>query len=86
MQVIGTTLSVDGVHRHDMLAINGASAALDDLAAALPRADRRGARSAGSTGELVVNPSMPDMEYSTLDLIVCGTADAITMVEAGARW
>ena len=28
---------------------------------------------------------MPDMAESSLDLIVCGTADAITMVEAGAK-
>jgi polyribonucleotide nucleotidyltransferase len=36
-------------------------------------------------GELVLNPTLPDMEESSLDLIVCGTPDAITMVEAGAE-
>ena len=35
-------------------------------------------------GDLVLNPAMGDMAESTLDLIVCGTADAITMSEAAA--
>ena len=33
----------------------------------------------------MLNPTLPDMETSSLDLIVCGTPDAITMVEAGAK-
>jgi polyribonucleotide nucleotidyltransferase len=35
-------------------------------------------------GELVVNPTLPDLEESTLDLIVVGTKEGLTMVEAGA--
>src|SRR5260221_2707632 len=35
-------------------------------------------------GQLVVNPNIPEMENSTLDLRVAGTKDAIIMVEAGA--
>src|ERR671924_135166 len=35
-------------------------------------------------GELVVNPTLPEVEHdSNLDLIVVGTKDALTMVEAG---
>ena len=34
-------------------------------------------------GELVINPSSADLERSTLDMVVAGTADAIMMVEAG---
>ena len=34
--------------------------------------------------EFVVNPSLEALEESTLDLIVVGTPDALTMVEAGA--
>src|SRR3989337_4459049 len=34
-------------------------------------------------GELVVNPTLEQLEESTLDLIVVGTSDALTMVEAG---
>ncbi len=36
-------------------------------------------------GEFVINPTIPMMENSTLDLRLAGTADAIIMVEAGAN-
>src|SRR4051812_25923883 len=84
VQIIGTVLSVDGEHAHDVLAINGASAAL--TISPLPFLGPVGAVRVGSFGgELVLNPAMTDMKESELDLIVCGTRDAITMVEAGAR-
>ena len=84
VQVIATVLSIDGVHAHDILAINGASAAL--VVSSLPFLGPIGAVRIGRFGgELVVNPLMPDMAESSLDLIVCGTAEAITMVEAGAK-
>src|SRR4051794_17142311 len=84
VQIIGTVLSVDGEHAHDVMAINGASAAL--AISPLPFLGPVGAVRVGRFGdELVVNPAMGDMGESSLDLIVCGTADAITMVEAGAR-
>jgi polyribonucleotide nucleotidyltransferase len=35
-------------------------------------------------GELVINPTIPEMENSALDLRVAGTADAINMVECAA--
>ncbi len=83
VQVIGTVLSADFVTGHDVLAINGASAAL--MLSPLPFFGPVGAVRVGRIdGELAINPSLPDMEGSSLDLIVCGTLDAITMVEAGA--
>ncbi len=83
VQVIATVLSIDGVHAHDVLAINGASAAL--VISPLPFLGPVGAVRIGHIdGALAVNPSMPDMLESKLDLIVCGTPGAITMVEAGA--
>ena len=48
VQVIGTVLSADCVAAHDMLAINGASAALDAVAAAVPRARSAPCASASS--------------------------------------
>ena len=36
-------------------------------------------------GEFVVNPTLQQIEESTLDLIVVGTKDGLTMVEAGAE-
>ena len=84
VQIIGTVLSIDGEHSHDTLAINGASAAL--TISPLPFFGPVGAVRIGRIdGQIVVNPLMTQMDESELDLIVCGTMDAITMVEAGAR-
>ncbi len=84
VQVIVTTFSADQVHPHDILAINGSSAAL--MLSPMPFLGPVGAVRIGRIdGNLVVNPTLPDLKESTLDLIVCGTPEAITMVEAGAE-
>src|SRR5262249_59518008 len=83
IQVICTVLSADLVTPHDILCINGASAALQ--ISPLPFLGPIGAVRIGLLdGELVVNPSLEALEESTLDLIVVGTREALTMVEAGA--
>jgi polyribonucleotide nucleotidyltransferase len=83
VQVICTVLSADLVTPHDILCINGASAAL--MISHLPFLGPIGAVRVGRIeGRLVINPSLEDLEESTLDLIVVGTKDALTMVEAGA--
>jgi polyribonucleotide nucleotidyltransferase len=84
-QVICTVLSADLVTAHDILCINGASAAL--MISPLPFLGPVGAVRIGLTdGELRVNPTLPEVEEDTeLDLIVVGTQDALTMVEAGAN-
>jgi polyribonucleotide nucleotidyltransferase len=84
VQVICTTLSVDMVTPHDILCINGASAALH--VSPLPFFGPVGAVRVGRIeGQLVVNPTLQQTEEeSSLDLIVVGTRDALTMVEAGA--
>jgi len=84
VQVICTVLSADLVTPHDILCINGASAAL--MLSPLPFFGPVGAVRIGLIdGELVVNPTLQqNWEETTLDLIVVGTKDALTMVEAGA--
>jgi polyribonucleotide nucleotidyltransferase len=84
VQVIGTVLSADLVTPHDILCINGASAAL--MISPLPFLGPVGAVRIGEIdGEFVINPTLQENEeQSTLDLIVVGTRDSITMVEAGA--
>ncbi|HEX4747876.1 MAG TPA: hypothetical protein VFU99_13450, partial [Gaiellaceae bacterium] len=83
VQVICTVLSADLVTPHDILCINGASAAL--MISPLPFLGPIGAVRIGRLeDELVLNPTLEQMEESSLDLIVVGTADALTMVEAGA--
>jgi len=85
VQVICTTLSADLVTPHDILCINGASAAL--MLSPLPFLGPVGGVRIGMIdGELVVNPTLQAIEESsTLDLIVVGTKDGLTMVEAGAE-
>jgi polyribonucleotide nucleotidyltransferase len=84
VQVICTVLSADLVTPHDILCINGASAAL--MISPLPFAGPVGAVRMGIIdGQLVVNPTLQESENeSTLDLIVVGTKEGLTMVEAGA--
>jgi polyribonucleotide nucleotidyltransferase len=83
VQVICTILSADLVSAHDILCINGASAAL--MISPLPFMGPVGAVRIGRVGgELVVNPTLPVAEESTLDLVVVGTKEALTMIEAGA--
>ncbi|MBC7643717.1 MAG: hypothetical protein H7123_01230, partial [Thermoleophilia bacterium] len=80
---IATVMSTDMENAHDILAINGVSAAL--MVSPLPFFGPVGAVRVGLIdGEIVVNPSMSAMLESSLDLIVCGSPAAITMVEAGA--
>ncbi|MEX2646806.1 MAG: polyribonucleotide nucleotidyltransferase [Gaiellaceae bacterium] len=83
VHVVCTTLSADLVSQYDILAINGASAAL--MLSPLPFLGPVGAVRVGLVdGELVVNPTHQEIENdSDLDLIVVGTKDALTMVEAG---
>src|SRR4051812_41805712 len=84
-QVICTVLSADLITAHDMLCINGASAAL--MISPLPFLGPVGAVRVGLVdGELVLNPTLPEVEEHTeLDLIVVGTPEGLTMVEAGAN-
>jgi polyribonucleotide nucleotidyltransferase len=82
VQVICTVLSADLVVPHDILCINGASAAL--AISPLPFLGPVGAVRIGRLdGTLVVNPTLQQQEESSLDLIVVGTREALTMVEAG---
>src|SRR5437762_13252548 len=85
VHVVCTTLSADLVTAHDILCINGASAAL--MVSPLPFIGPVGAVRIGRIGgELVVNPTLPELEeQAELDLIVVGTLEGLTMVEAGAN-
>ncbi|MGH2935941.1 MAG: hypothetical protein ACRDL2_15710, partial [Gaiellaceae bacterium] len=83
VQVICTVLSADLVNAHDILCINGASAAL--MLSPMPFLGPVGAVRVGLIeGRLVINPTLLEVEKeSTMDLLVVGTKDALTMVEAG---
>jgi polyribonucleotide nucleotidyltransferase len=84
-QLVALPISVDHVNPYDILAMNGASAAL--MVSHIPFPAPVGAVRIGKIdGNFVVNPSEEDLvEDTDLDLIVAGTEDAILMVEAGAN-
>jgi len=94
-QLIAMPISVDHVHPYDILAMNGASAAL--MISQIPFEGPVGAVRIGKIeGNFVVNPSEADLSpslikgqtagrpRSELDLVVAGSEEAILMVEAGA--
>jgi polyribonucleotide nucleotidyltransferase len=84
VQVIATVLSTDQENDPAILAVNGASAAL--MLSGLPFEGPVGAVRVGLLdGELVINPTLRQIEESRLDLVVAGTADAIIMIEADAK-
>ena len=84
VQVVATVLSVDQENDPDICALIGASAALT-----LSDISFFGPISAVHIGyvddALVVNPILPQMENSVLDLIVASTKENVVMVEAGAK-
>ncbi len=83
VQVVVTVLSFDGENDPDMLAVNAAAMALH--ISNIPFDGPVGGVRVGKVdGQYVVNPTHEQRDQSPLDLIVCGTAEHIIMVEAGA--
>jgi polyribonucleotide nucleotidyltransferase len=84
VQVIVTTLSSDSIHHLDIMSVNAASAAL--MISDVPWNGPVAAVRVGYiNGNFVVNPTIPEMADSLLDLRMAGTRDAIIMVEAAAN-
>src|SRR3954453_20627209 len=83
-QLVSIPLSIDHVVPYDILAMNGASAAL--MVSNIPFPQPVGAVRIGKVdGNFVVNPNEEDLLTADLDLVVSGTDEAILMVEAGAN-
>jgi polyribonucleotide nucleotidyltransferase len=84
IQVICLVISGDPQHDPDVLAMNGASAALS--LSGIPFDGPVGAVRVGLVdGQFVANPTTAEQEASQLELVVAGTEDAVLMVEAGAK-
>lgn len=84
VSVAASVLSADRVNDPDILAMIAASAALS--ISELPFQGPIGAVRIGRVdGELVVNPDHEQRDQGDIDLVVASTADAIVMVEAGAK-
>ncbi|HZU12588.1 MAG TPA: polyribonucleotide nucleotidyltransferase [Chloroflexota bacterium] len=84
VQIMVTPLSVDHVNDPAILSVIGASAAL--TISDIPFNGPVGAVRVGYIDDkIVINPQLPDLENSRLDLVMAATRDAIVMVEAGAK-
>ncbi len=84
VQVISTVMSVEQDCSSEVAAMIGSSLALciSDIPFDGPIA---GVQVGRVDGELLINPTVEQMEKSDIDLTVAGTKDAINMVEAGAQ-
>ena len=84
VQIVNTILSVDPDHSPEMAALFGSSLATS--ISKIPFGGPVAAVKVGRVdGQLIINPTVEQMEMSDIDLTVAGTKDAINMVEAGAK-
>lgn len=84
LQILAMVLSADEENDPDCLAMVGASSAL--AISDIPFPLLVGAVRVGMVdGNFVVNPTFSELEKSPLNLVVAGTKDGVTMVEAGAK-
>ncbi|MFQ5459006.1 MAG: polyribonucleotide nucleotidyltransferase, partial [Myxococcota bacterium] len=83
-QIIATVLSAEPDFNPDILAITGASAALhlSNIPFLGPIA---GVRVGRVEGQLIANPTYPQIEESDLNIILAGSKDALVMVEGGGK-
>ena len=84
IQIVPTVVSSDMSHTPDIVAINAASCAvtISDIPFYGPIA---AVRVALIDGEYVINPTFQQISSASLDIVVAGTHDGITMVEGGAK-
>ena len=83
-QVTLTVISYDGIVDPDIIAMYATGAAL--AVSGLPVAGTLGAARVGHIdGKLVANPTIEELENSTLDLVVAGTEEGVLMVESEAK-
>ena len=83
VQVVNTVMSVDQDCTPEMTALLGSSISL--MISNIPFSDPVAGVVVGRVdGNLIINPSVSELEKSDINLSVAGTKDAINMVEAGA--
>jgi polyribonucleotide nucleotidyltransferase len=83
IQIIATVISMDHENDPDLLAMIGASAALEisDIPFAGPIASVRVIR---KDGQYIINPTIKDCEGSDINIIVAGSKTGVVMVEGGS--
>src|SRR3989441_4374834 len=83
VQVFVTVLSADQENDADILGIIAASAALS-LSSVPWNGPLAAVRVGRVEGNWILNPTFQQLEFSTIDLVVTGSADSIVMVEGGS--
>ncbi len=84
VHVVLTVLSADRENDSDVIGITAASAAL--MVSDIPFQGPIAAVRVGYINDqVVINPTETDLKESLLDLVVAGSAEAVVMVEAGAK-
>ncbi|MDY7029608.1 MAG: polyribonucleotide nucleotidyltransferase, partial [Spirochaetota bacterium] len=84
IQIVPTVISADQVNPPDIVAMIAASAAV--MVSDIPFDGPVGAvRISMVDDEFVINPTFDQIDRSSLDIVVAGTEDGITMVEGGAQ-
>ena len=84
IQIVPTAVSADQVNPPDILAMLAASAAVH--ISPIPfNGPIAGVRICQVDGELIANPTYEQIENSTLEIVIAGTKEGITMVEGGAK-
>ena len=83
-QIMATVVSSDQENDADVLALIGASVAIN--LSDIPFPEPIGAVRVGRLdGQFVVNPTFEQLDASDMDMVVAGTADNLIMVEGGTR-
>jgi polyribonucleotide nucleotidyltransferase len=83
VQVFVTVLSADQENDADILGVIAASSALS-LSGVPWNGPLAGVRVGRVEGNWILNPTFQQLEFSTIDLVVSGSADSIVMVEGGS--
>ena len=83
VQVFVTVLSADQENDADILGVIAASAALS-LSSVPWNGPLAAVRVGRVEGNWILNPTFQQLEFSTIDLVVTGSADSIVMVEGGS--
>lgn len=84
VQIVATVLSADQENDPDVLAICGASAALE-LSNIPFQGPIAGVRVGRVDGRWVCNPTLTQLQESEMNLVVAGSREGVVMVEGGGR-
>ena len=84
LQIIATVMSYDRDNETDVMSLCGAAAAMF-ISNAPMTAPVAGVRICKVDGEWILNPSFDETAASSVNLVVAGTSEAITMVEGGGN-